>query len=107
MLDAASSTFPQGNLAKIIEKPPNTSLQVLKCQIYSKAASIPSQHSSCAHGNLVIVLDTVQYMAVSTSVPWVTPKHPEDAPNLAPTNTAVQCKQITCQFDSDLVEFEI
>jgi hypothetical protein len=90
----------------IIEKLSNTS-KILKCQIYNNTTSISSRHGSSAHGHLGIVPDTVQYMAVSNMIPWFTPKHPVDAPNLAPGITAVQHKQITCQFDSDLTAYEI
>jgi hypothetical protein len=99
--------FPHGKLTKIIGKPSNTSLQVLKCQIYNNAASVPFTYSGSAHGHLGIVLDTTQYLAVSSNMPWITLKHPGDRPNLTPTTTAGQRKQITRQFDSDLLAFDL
>jgi hypothetical protein len=107
MLDASFSLFPQEKLTKIIGKPTNTSLQVLKRQIHNNAVSLPSRRGSGAHGHLNIVLNTAQYLVVSSNIPWVPPKHPGDSPNLAPTTTVIQREQVTCQFNSDLVAFEL
>jgi hypothetical protein len=73
MLDASSSTFSHGKLTKILRKPSNTSLQVLKCQIYDHAAFPPSRHGGGAYYHIGIVLDTAQYMAVFHNIPWITP----------------------------------
>jgi hypothetical protein len=89
----------------IIGKPSNASFQVLKCQINNNAASIPSRQGDGTHGHLGIVLDTIQYLVVSSNMPWFTPKYPGGRPNLAPATTAVQSEQITCQHDTDLEAF--
>jgi hypothetical protein len=73
IIDASFSSFPHRKLTNIIGKPSNTSLQVIKRRIYDNTTSIPSTCSSGAHGHLGIGLDTVQYMVVSNSIPWVTP----------------------------------
>jgi hypothetical protein len=92
MLDASFLSFPQGKLTKIIGKPSNTSLQVLKRQLYNNTASIPSRRGGGAHGHLGIILDTNQNLAMSGNKPWVTPKHPDSSPNLMLATTAVQHK---------------
>jgi len=107
MSDSSFSSFPYGKLTKIIGKPSNTSLQVLKRQLYDNAASVSSRRGGGAHGHLGMILDTPQYLAISNNIPWVTPTHPGDAPNLVLATTAVQREQITRLFDSDLVAFEL
>ena len=107
MSDSSFSSFPHGKLTKIIGKPTNTSLQVLKRQLYDNAASVSSRRGGGAHGHLGMILDTQQYLAISNNIPWVTPTHPGDAPNLVLATTAVQREQITRLFDSDLVAFEL
>jgi hypothetical protein len=92
---------------KIIGKSSNCPLQVFKPYNYDNAASVSSRCCGGTHSHLDIVLDTVRYIAMSNNIPRVAPKHPEDMPNHPPTTTAVQCKQSTCQFNSDLVAFEI
>jgi hypothetical protein len=106
MSDASFFLFPHRKLTKIIGKPSNTSLQVLKHQIYNNTTLAPSLCGSSAHGHLGIAVDTIQYMMVSSSIAWVTPKHPGDTPKLASGITSIQCKQITWQFDSDLLAYE-
>jgi hypothetical protein len=106
MSDATSSAFPQRKLTKILWKPSNTPHHVLKRQLYNNAASIPSRRNGGAHGHLSIVLDTSWHLGVSGYIPWVTPKHPGNSPNLALVTTAIQHKQVTCQYTSDLVAFE-
>jgi hypothetical protein len=107
MLDASFSSFPHRKSTKIIGRSTNTTLQVLKRQLYNNAASISSRCSSGAHGHLDIVLDTERCLAVSGNIPWVTPKHPGNSPNLTLATTAVQSKQVICQYDSVLVAFEL
>jgi hypothetical protein len=70
---------------------------------------LPTSHLDVVvtHGHLGIVPDTVQYIMVSSNIPWDNPRHPGDVPSLAPVTTSVQCEQITCQFDSDLVAYKV
>jgi hypothetical protein len=68
MLDATFSGFPHGKLIKMLAKPSNTSLQVLKRQLYNNTASVPSRCSDGAHGHLGIVLDADWYLAVSGNI---------------------------------------
>jgi hypothetical protein len=107
MSDATFSGFPHRKVTMILGKPSNTSLQVLKRQLYDSAASIPSRRGGDAHGHLGIVLDANWYLTISGNIAWVTPKHPGDSPNLMLTTTAVQCKQVTRQYDSDLLAFKL
>ena len=107
MSDSTFSGFPHGKLTKIIGKPTNTSLQVLKRQLYDNAASIPSRRGGGAHGHLGIVLAADRYLAISGNIAWIPPKHPGDSPNLALATTAVQRDQVTRQYDSDLLVFEL
>jgi hypothetical protein len=107
MSDANFSGFPHGKLIKIHGKPFNTSLQVLKCQLYNHAASIPSRRGGGAHGYLGIVRDADWYIEVSGNIAWVTPKHPGYSPNLTLATTAVHCEKVTRQYNSDLLVFEL
>jgi hypothetical protein len=98
MSEANFSGFPHRKLTKILGKPSNTSLQVLKRQLYDNAASIPSRRGGGAYGYLGIVLDADRFP--------VTPKHPGNSPNLPLATTAVLHEQVTHQCDSDLLAFE-
>jgi hypothetical protein len=80
MSDSNFLGFPHGKLTKILGKPTNTSLQVLKRQLYDNAASIPSRRGGGAHGHLGIVLEANWYLAISGNIAWSTPKHPGDSP---------------------------
>jgi hypothetical protein len=107
MSDATFSGFPHRKLTKILGKPTNTSLQVLKRQLYNNSTSVPSRRSSGAHGHVGIVLHANRYLAVSGNIAWVTPAHPDNSPNLMLATTAVQREQVTRQYNSDLVAFEL
>jgi hypothetical protein len=78
------------NSQKIIGKSSNTSLQVLKHQLYNNATSVPSRHGDGAHGHLGIVLNTNWYLAVSGNIHWITSKHQGNSPNLTFPTTAVE-----------------
>jgi hypothetical protein len=90
MSDATFSGFPHRKRTKILGKPSNTSLQVLKRQLYKNAASIPSRRGGGAHGHLGMVLDADRYLAISGNIAWSTPKHPGNSPDLMLATTAVQ-----------------
>jgi hypothetical protein len=107
MLDATSSGFPHAKLTKILRISTNTPLQILKRQLFNNAASVRSRHGGGAQGQLGIVLDANWYLAVSGNIAWVTPKHPGNSPNLTLATTADQRKQVTCQYDSDLLAFTL
>jgi hypothetical protein len=92
MSDSNFSGFPHGKLTKILGKPTNASLQVLKRQLYNNATSIPSRRGGGAHGHLGIVLEANWYLALYCNIAWSTPKHPKDSPNLALATTVVQHK---------------
>jgi hypothetical protein len=92
---------------KIIGKPFNASLQVLKRQIYDNTVSVPPRNGGDAHDHLGIVFDTVKYLVVSDTIPCRTPRHPGGRPNLAPGTTDVLRRLVPCQLDTDLVAFEI
>jgi hypothetical protein len=107
MSDSPFSGFPHGKLTKILGKPTNTSLQVLKRQLYNNAASIPSRRGGGAHSHLGIVLEGDRYLAISGNIAWSNPKHPGNSPNLTLAPTAVQREQVTRQYNSDLLAFEL
>jgi hypothetical protein len=107
MLDTTFSGFPHKKLVKILGKPSNTSLQVLERQLHNNAASIHSRHGGGAHGHLDIVLHADRYLELSGNIAWVTPKHPGNSPNLTLATTDVQRKQVTREYDSDLLAFEL
>jgi hypothetical protein len=99
--------FPHGELTKVIGLPINASLQVLKSQLGNNAASVPSRHSGGAHGHLGIVMDAVEYMAVSNNIPWIDPVHPGELPVHGTGATAILPEQINCQYDADLAAYEL
>jgi hypothetical protein len=68
---------------------------------------MPSRRGGGACDHLGIVLDADGYLAVSRYNAWVTPKHTGDSPNRTLATTAIQCKQVTRQYDIDLVVFEL
>jgi hypothetical protein len=99
--------FPHRELSKVIDIPTNVSLQVFKSQLCNNVASIPSRHSGGAHGHLGIVMDDVDYMAVSNSIPWVDLVHPGELPVHGTGVTAILREQIKCQYDADLAVYEL
>jgi hypothetical protein len=107
MSDAPFLGFPHGKRTKILGKPTNTSLQILKRQLYNNAATIPSRRGGGAHGHLGMILEANRYLAVSSNMAWSTPKHPGNCPNLTLATTAVQRDQVTRQYDSDLLAFKL
>jgi hypothetical protein len=99
--------FSHGELTMVIGLPTNVSLQVLKCQLCNNAASVPSRHSGGAHGHPGIVMDAVKYMTVSNNIPRVDPVHPGELPVHGTGVTAILCKHINCQYDTDLAAYEL
>jgi hypothetical protein len=91
----------------MIKKPSDTSIQDLKEQNYNNAPSVPLQRGDGPRGHLRIVLNTTKYMVGSKNIHWVTPKHAGNGHNLESASKNIQSNQINCQFESNLVAFEL
>ena len=74
-------TFPHAELTKIIGEPTNTSIKLLKKEIYANASAIPSTRGGGGHGHLGLVMPAASYLALAGQAfdlptqPGVAPAH--------------------------------
>ena len=71
--------FPHPKLTLIQGKPTNSSIKILKKEVYSNAWAIPSQRGRGKHGHLGLVMENYAYTTV-TAKAWDLPEHPGPYP---------------------------
>ena len=71
--------FLHPKLTPIQEKPTNTSIKILKKEVYANARAIPSQRGEGKHGHLGLVIENHAYTA-GTAKAWDLPEHPGSSP---------------------------
>ena len=70
-----SLTFTHTELTKIVGKPTNTTLKLLKKELYANARAIPSTRGGGAHGHLGLVMEDATYQTLAGQ-PFTLPAHP-------------------------------
>lgn len=96
-------TFPHAELSPIVGEPTNTSLQLLRRQLYANARSIDSTRGGGNNGHLAILMSDAAYLA-RAGVAFVIPAHPGAAPVHAPAATAAQIAETIRLFNQDLAD---
>jgi hypothetical protein len=85
--------FPNSILQKIYNEPTFEDIQIKTLLLNANVISIPSMAGGGAHGHLGIIMNQVEYAAISKS-PWVEPYNPNAIPIIPPGTTAVDTAQI-------------
>ena len=88
-------TFPLPELTKMQGKPTNSSIKLLKKELYANARAINSEHGGGAHGHLGLVLPAAQYTLLTGGTFFLLPAHPGPTVVHAPHATAAQITENT------------
>jgi len=99
-------TFTHPELTKIIGKPTNKSLKLLKKELYANAMSIPSTRGGGAHGHLGLVLSAADYLAIAGQA-FDLPAHPGAAPAHPVGATAAQISENVRIYNATLDELKV
>ena len=78
-MTSVTLSFPHPKLTPIQGKPTNTSIKILKKEVYANARAIPSQRRGEKHGYLGLAMEIPAYTAITTKV-WDLPEHPGPYP---------------------------
>jgi len=104
-------SFPQPELTRIEGVPSYLSVQNLKRELFTNAASVHSTRGSGTHGHAVLVLGDVEYNRIA-NLPaggnahnWTNPVHPGNQPVIPVGATQAQIASLTAQYERDLKEF--
>jgi hypothetical protein len=89
-----SLAFLHDPLTVISGRPTNSSLQVLKRQIYANAGAINSTRGGAAHSHLALLLPDAKYLVLSNEIPFIPPVHPGPVPIIPANATATQRTEI-------------
>jgi hypothetical protein len=85
-------------LPKIDNKPTFEDIQVAIRLMNANAISIPYMAGGGAHGHLGIIMNQVEYAAISSS-PWVEPFNPKAIPIIPPGTNSVDADQLARMHD--------
>jgi hypothetical protein len=106
MATATMLTFPHPILTVITGTPTNSSLQLLKKQLFANARAIPSTRGGGANGHLALIMTAAVYLA-RTNIAFDLPVHPGPAPAHAQGATAPQITETNRQYTADLQEYRL
>jgi len=106
-IPSTAAAYPHDPLTVIAGRPNNTTLQVLKRQLYANAGAIESTRGGGAHGHLALLLDPAIYLTLSNGIAFVAPVHPGPMPiHPAAATTAVRA-EINRVYAQDITDFSI
>jgi hypothetical protein len=92
-----SHVFPHTVLTKVVGKPDNSSIKLLKKELMANAISIPSNRGGGQYGHLILTMNANEYIAIATHE-FNVPMHPGDAPTHAQNATAPQITEENRRF---------
>ena len=99
-------TFPHPVLTPVNGPPTNSSLQLLKKELYTNAMAIHSTHGSGHFSHLAIIIANAEYTALASKA-FIAPIHPGEAPIHAVGATNAQIMETNCQFLADQSEYKL
>ena len=99
-------TFPHPVLTPVNGPPTNSSLQLLKKELYANAMAIHSTRGGGHFGHLAIVMANADYTAL-TGQAFIAPIHPGNAPIHAVAATNAQIMETNRQFLADHSEHKL
>jgi hypothetical protein len=102
-----SLAFPHDPLTVISGRPTNSSLQVLKRQMYANAGAINSTRGGAAHGHLALLLPDAEYLVLSNGIPFIPPVHPGPVPVIPANATATQRTEILRLYAQDIADLAV
>ena len=105
---ASTSTlsYPHPTLTPLRGKPTNTSLKLLRKEVYANARAIPSTRGGGNHGHLGHIMTVAQYAPIG-AVAFTLPAHPGGAPVHGAAPTAFQIAETIRVYNADLEEIAI
>ena len=98
--------FPHPVLTPVNGPPTNSSLHLLKKELYTNAMAIHSTHGSGLFGHLAIIMADANYTAL-TGQAFIAPIHPGDTPIHAVAATNAQIMETNHQFLADHSEHKL
>lgn len=96
-------TFPHPTLTKIHGKPTNTTIKLLRKEVYANARAIPSTHGGGAHGHLGLIMPAAEYLALAGQA-FDLPAHPGAAPVHGAAATAAQIAETIRIYNATLAD---
>lgn len=106
-IPSAGAAYPHDPLTVISGLPTNSTLQILKRQLYANAGAIESTRGGGAHGHLALLLDPTVYLTLSNGIPFVTPVHPGPAPIHPAAATSAVRTEINRIYAQDIADFSL
>jgi hypothetical protein len=106
MSPSSSLTFPIPELTKIQGKPSNTSIKLLRKELYTNARAIPSTRGGGNHGHLALVMTDAAYLALTHNA-FTLPGHPGPAPVHGDNATGAQIAETIRIYNAELAEIAI
>ena len=105
MTSTSKFNFPFEVLTPIVGKPTNTSLSLLKRQLFTNAQAVTSHRGGGRHGHLAMLLSEADYVA-RTGVAFAPPVHPGPAPNPPVGATAAQIAEALRIYNEAIADDE-